>query len=184
MTLQTEEMKFLEHIQALANRKEFEEQKKKEEIESIKRKVFRITLFNFVPLVSIKTFEICWSAKYIKYFIPQNQRFKTENEKPIQKSESTANNVGAIKRNESPSKLLVSFFPLSSLPVAKDAFKLNKLFGCFCFYLGLIAWVCEFVFLFCQLFLCFDDFCFSYSSFSSIFQVKILSRTFDLKYKP
>lgn len=28
-----------------------------EEIESIKGKVFRITLFNFVPLVSIKTFE-------------------------------------------------------------------------------------------------------------------------------
>lgn len=49
--------------------------------------------------------------------------------------------MGAIKRNESPSKLLVSFFPLSPLPVAKNAFKLNKLFGCFCFYLGLHEFV-------------------------------------------
>lgn len=40
----------------------------------------------------------------------QNQRFKIENEKPMQKSESAANNItSAPKKGESPLKPLVSF---------------------------------------------------------------------------
>lgn len=48
---------------------------------------------------------------YTIFFVSflQKQRLTTENEKPIQKSESQANNVGATtKKSESPTKLLVS----------------------------------------------------------------------------
>lgn len=47
------------------------------------------------------------NSKHVVYL--QNQRFKTENEKSISKSESAISNVDAtVKRNESPLKLLVS----------------------------------------------------------------------------
>lgn len=57
-----------------------------------------------------------WSKKYVYWivlfsFLFPQQRFKIENEKPIQKSESAANNVSAAcKKGESPLKPLVSPF--------------------------------------------------------------------------
>lgn len=81
--------------------------------------IFSVTQFSIHIRIWLKMEEkIVFHSMNILYNIKkksinlcsQNQRFKIENEKPMQKSESAANNItSAPKKGESPLKPLVSF---------------------------------------------------------------------------